>query len=48
MLKPGARPWDGIGSQSWRTLLQDHAKQIVACDSLTVVTASVKVFYVSL
>jgi hypothetical protein len=40
MPKPGARPWNGIGSQSWRTFLQNHAKQIVACDFFTVVTAS--------
>jgi transposase InsO family protein len=46
MPKPGARPWNGIGSQSWRTFLQNHAKQIVACDFFTVVTASLKVLYV--
>jgi len=46
MPKPGARPWSGVGSQSWRTFLQNHAKEIVACDFFTVVTASLKVFYV--
>jgi putative transposase len=46
MPKPGARPWSSVRSQSWRTLLQNHAKEIVACDFFTVVTASLKVFYV--
>jgi hypothetical protein len=46
MPKPGARPWNDIGSQSWRTFLQNHPKQIVACDFFTVVTASLKVLYV--
>ena len=46
MPKPGARPWNGIGSQSWRTFLQNHAKQIVACDFFTVVTAFLKGLYV--
>jgi putative transposase len=46
MPKPGARPWSGVRSQSWRTFLQNHAKEIVACDFFTVVTASLNVFYV--
>jgi hypothetical protein len=46
MPKPGAGPWSGVRSQSWRTLWQNHAKEIVACDFFTVVTASLKVFYV--
>jgi hypothetical protein len=46
MLKAGARPWSGVGSQTWRTFLQNHAKQMVSCDFFTVVTASFKVLYV--
>jgi putative transposase len=46
MPKSRGRPGRGVGSQSWRTFLQNHAKQIVACDFFTVVTASLKVFYV--
>jgi hypothetical protein len=46
MHKSRGRPGNGVGSQSWRTFLQNHAKQIVACDFFTVVTASLKVFYV--
>jgi hypothetical protein len=46
MPKWRGRPGSGVGSQNWRTFLQNHAKQIVACDFFTVVTASLKVFYV--
>jgi putative transposase len=45
MPKSRGRPGSGVGSQSWRTFLQNHAKQIVACDFFTVVAALLKVFY---
>lgn len=46
MPKPRGRPGSGVRSQNWRTFLQNHVKQIVVCDFFTIVTASLKVFYV--
>lgn len=36
----------GAGSQRWSTFVRDHAKEIVACDFFTSVTATFRVLYV--
>ena len=46
--RPDGRPGHGRarGDQRWTTFVQNHASSIVACDFLTVVTATFRVFYV--